>query len=78
MKKSKVDIEKVEKEAVESQFTMLKNEKVALNKFLEEAKAVQNEDVAMAASLKFEQERLIRVAKAKVEQKLAYALSEKE
>ena len=57
---------------------MLKNEKVALNKFLEEAKAVQNEDVAMAASLKFEQERLIRVAKAKVEQKLAYALSEKE
>ena len=56
------------KEAVEGQFTILESEKAALNKALEEAKVARDEAIAMADSLKFEQERLVCVAKEEVEE----------
>ena len=61
MKGYKVAIGKAqkEKEAAESQFFVLKSEKTALSKSLEEAKAIRDEVVAMAVSLRFKQERLI-------------------
>ena len=79
MKKSTVSIKKAkkEKEVVKSQFTILESEKTVLTRSLEEAKAAQDEAVAMAASLQSEQEKLIRVAKAEVEEKLAKALFKK-
>ena len=48
-----------EKKAVESQFIVLGNEKVTLNKSLLEAKVVRDEAITMVVSLKSEQERLI-------------------
>ena len=54
----------------------MESEKTALTKSLEEAKAAQDEAVAIATSLKFEQKRLIRVAKAEAKEKLAQTLSE--
>ena len=49
---------------------MLKSKKIALFRSLDEAKAAREEAVALAASLKFKQERLIKLAKATVEEKL--------
>ena len=43
-----------EKEATEGQFTILDSEKAALNKALEKAKAVRDEAITMADSLKSE------------------------
>ena len=57
---------------------MLESEKVALSKSLEDAKAVRDEAIAMAASLKSKHERLIRMAKVEAKKMLAQALSEKE
>ena len=67
-----------EKEATKSQFIILKSEKEALNKTLEEVKATQDEAIAMANSLKFEQEILVQVAKEEVEEKVAKAIIEKD
>ena len=52
-----------EKETVEGQFAVLESEKVALNKALKEAKVARDKAIAMADSLKSEQERLVRVVK---------------
>ena len=71
MKKSVVAIEKAEKEATESQFTILESEKITLTRLLKEAKATLDEVVAMATSLQSKQERLVQVAKAEVVEKLA-------
>ena len=60
-KKAVVKAQK-EKKAAESQFTVLESEKMALTKALEEAKAARDEAIVMANFLKFEQERLVRVA----------------
>ena len=49
-----------------------------MNKSLEEAKVAHDEAIAMADSLKFEQERLIRVAKKEVEERLAKAIFERD
>ena len=43
-----------EKAIAEGQFTILDSEKAALNKALEEAKAVRDEAIIMVDSLKFE------------------------
>ena len=51
-----------EKEAFESQFTILESEKMALNKVVEKAKAARDEAVARANSLKSEQDRMVQVA----------------
>ena len=48
-----------EKEALESRCAVLKSEKAALVKVVEEAKAAKDEATATAASLRTEQERLI-------------------
>ena len=48
-----------EKEALESRCVVLESEKVALVKTMEEAKAAKDEAIATAASLKFEQDRLV-------------------
>ena len=66
-----------EKEAFESRCAVLESEKVALAKVVEEAKAAKDEAVATAASLRSEQERLIRVAK-KAEEKIRVANSERD
>ena len=66
-----------EKEAFESQCAVLESEKVVLTKALGEAKTVRDEVVAMVDSLKFEQDRLVRVAK-EVEEKIATATSERD
>ena len=78
LKGYKASIEKAQKEkdAIESQFGMLESEKTTLNKSLEQAKVAQDKAIAMAISLKSKQERLIRVAKDKVEEKLTKALFE--
>ena len=80
MKAYKVVAMKVqkEKEVVEGQFAVLDSENAALNKALVEAKATRDEAIVMAVSLKFEQERLIRVAGENAEDKVAKAISEKE
>ena len=70
MKKSVVAIEKAEKQAIESQFTISESEKITLTRLLEEAKATLDEAVAMATSLQSKQERLVRVAEAEVVEKL--------
>ena len=67
-----------EKETVEGQFAVLESEKVALNKALKEAKVARDKVIAITTFLKFEQERLVRVAKEEVEEKVAKAISEKE
>ena len=50
---------------------MLESEKTTLSNSLKEAKTARDEAIAMATLLKFEHERLIRVAKVKVGKKLA-------
>ena len=67
-----------EKEASESQFTVLKSEKIALTKAVEEAKAAKDEAFVMANPLKFEQERLVRMAKEKAKEKVSRAISERD
>ena len=47
-----------------------------MTKALEEAKAAKDEAIATIDSLKSEQERLVRVAKEKAEEKVARAISE--
>ena len=66
------------KEAVESQFTILESEKTALTTAMEEAKTAQDEAIAMVDFLKFEQEKLVRVAKEEVEEKVAKVVSERD
>ena len=56
----------------------MENEKTTLTKALEEAKAAKDEALAMANSLKFEQERLVRVAKKEAEERVAKAISERD
>ena len=65
---SKADVEKAQrakdkaekdKKALESRCAILESEKTALVKAVEEAKAVKDEAVATAASLRSKQERLI-------------------
>ena len=67
-----------EKEVAESQFTILKSEKMALTKALEEAKAAKDEALEMTNSLKCQQERLVRVAKEKAEEKVAKAIADRD
>ena len=67
-----------EKQVVESQFTVLESEKTTLNKALEEAKATRDEAIAMVDFLKFEGERLVRVAKEEVKEKVVKAISKRE
>ena len=83
---SKVDVEKAqrakdkaekEKEALESRCAVLENEKATLVKVMEEAKAAKDEAVATAASLKSEQNRLVRVAK-EAEEKVVVANFERD
>ena len=78
MNRTTTNVEKVgkEKKVAKSQFAVLKSEKITFTKSLEEAKVACDEAITMIASLKSEQERLIRVAKAEAEEKLAQALSE--
>ena len=71
--KAKDEAEKVKK-ALESRCAVLESEKTALVKAVEEAK---DEAVATAASLRSEQERLIRVAK-EAEEKIRVANSERD
>ena len=61
MVKAEKEKEKVEKDkkAYKSQFVVLESEKVALTKAIEEAKVARDEAIAMANSLKSEQERLV-------------------
>ena len=66
-----------EKEATEGQFAVLESEKTTLNKALEEVKVARDEAIALANSLRFEQERLIRVAKKEVEERMAKVIFEK-
>ena len=56
----------------------MKSEKTALTKAVEEAKATKDEAIAMANSLKSEQKMLVRVAKEKVEKKVAKVISERD
>ena len=71
--------DKAEKEnkAFKSQCAILENEKVALTKAMGEAKTAKDEAVAMADSLRSEQDRLVRVAK-KAEEKIVAAISERD
>ena len=59
--KAKEKVEK-QKEAFKNQFAVLESKKTALAKAVEEAKTERDEAVAMANSLKLEQDRLVRVA----------------
>ena len=65
-----------EKENTEGQFALLKSEKTALKKSLDEAKAARDEALAMADSLRFEYDKQIRVVKQKAEEKVARAVFE--
>ena len=67
-----------DREASKSQLVVLESEKAALTKALEEAKAARDEAIATASSIKFEQNRLIRVAKEEAEEKISKAMSEKD
>ena len=58
VEKEKEKVEK-DKKASESQFDVLKSEKATLTKIVEEARASRDEAIAMANSLKSEQERLM-------------------
>ena len=75
--KEKENSEK-EKEAFESQFAILESEKTSLTKALEEAKAARDEAITTADSLNSEKERLVRVAKKEVEEKVVRAISERD
>ena len=79
MEKVKRAKDKAEKarEALESRCAVLESEKSALVKEVHEAKVAKDEAIATAASLRTEQERLIRVAK-KAEEKVMLANSERE
>ena len=83
---SQADLEKVKRakdkaekarEALESRCAVLESEKSALVKEVQEAKVAKDEAIATAASLRNEQERLIRVAK-EAEEKVMLANSERE
>ena len=76
-KKEKKKIEK-EKEASESQFAILENEKTSLTKALEEAKAARDKAISTIDSFKSEQKRLVRVAKEEIKEKVARAISERD
>ena len=67
-----------EKEDVEGQFVILESDKTTLNKALEEANVARDETIAMVDSLKFKQERLVRVAKQEAKEKVVRAIFEKE
>ena len=75
--KAKEKVEK-QKEAFENQCAVLKSEKTALEKAVEEAKTTRDEAVTMANSLKSEQDRLVRVAQEKAEKKIDIATSERD
>ena len=67
-----------DREAFESQLAVLESEKAVLTKALEEAKAARDEAIAMASSIKSEQERLIQMAKEKAKEKITKAMSERD
>ena len=67
-----------DKEAFESQFAILESEKTALTTALKKAKATRDGAITMVNFLKFEQERLVRVAKDEVKKKVAKAVSERD
>ena len=67
-----------DREASESQLTVLESEKAVLTKALEEAKAARDEAIATASFIKSEQDRLIRVAKEEAEEKISKAMSERD
>ena len=82
----KADLEKAEgardkaqkeKETLENRCGTLESEKTALVKALEESKSAKDEAVAIAASLKSEQNRLVRVAK-ELDEKVTAANAEKD
>ena len=56
----------------------MESEKTTLKKSLDEAKAVQDEALAMANSLRTEYEKQIRVAKVEVEENVARAMFERD
>ena len=60
------------------QFALLKSEKTAMKKSLDEAKATRDEALAIIDSLRFEYERKIRVVKEEVEEKVARVMSERD
>ena len=66
------------KENAKSQFVMLKSEKTAMKKSLDEAKATRDEALAVTDSLRFEYERKIRVVKEEVEEKVTRVMSERD
>ena len=51
---------------------------MALTKAVEEAKVARDETIAMTNSLKFEQERLVRMAKEEAEENVAKVVSERD
>ena len=79
MKKAQRAKDKAEKdkEALESRCAVLESKKTALVKAVEKAKAAKDKAVATAASLRSEQERLIRVAK-EAEEKIRVANFERD
>ena len=60
------------------QFALLKSEKTAMKKSLDEAKATRDEALAIIDSLRFEYERKIRVVKEEVEEKVTRVMSERD